>query len=130
MKFTIKRLDRSEINTKYGRKWKVTATTETDQRVSSFANKYTAAWKEGMVVDVETKQNGEYINCVWPKEDYRPQAPVSHPRNDEMMEMLKQILKLVSDIHVEIWEGKPKKEMSHAAEDVPFDPEERQPEEF
>jgi hypothetical protein len=136
MKFTIKRIDRKEVETKFGRKWNVTATTETGERVSSFANKYTEAWKEGMTVDVEVRQNGKFINCVWPREDYqpRPGSIVETNRVSFADTRIDEILKLVKDIHADLWEAKPKKEMDlpadHTSEDVPFDPEERQPEEF
>lgn len=131
MKFTIKKLIRKEIETQYGRKWKVSALTERDEWVSSFANKYTEAWREGMNVDVETIVKGKYINCVWPKEDYRPktQAPRIETLTDTRID---EILKLVKDIHADLWERGPKKEMDipgHVTEDVPFDNNESQPDE-
>lgn len=134
MKFTIKKIIRKEVDTKFGKKWKLSVLTDRNEWVSSFANKYTHEWREGSVVDVPTKtreyQGKTYIDCDWPKENQGMPSVVS-----QMDGRLDEILRLVKDIHNELWERKPKKEMDipandHTTEEVPFDPEERQPEEF
>lgn len=42
----------------YGEKW-----------ISGFSNAVSKTWKEGDVVDVEIKQNGEYLNFETPKKE-------------------------------------------------------------
>lgn len=89
MRIKIKKINKKEVNTKFGVKNNYGILNETDnQWYSCFEHPLMKEWKEGMEVEADVEINGQYKNIKFPKVERG--APSSYsPANNQLIEAMK-----------------------------------------
>lgn len=92
MKIQIVRISKKSVLTKKGPANKISVQDQNGTWYSCFYHPMTDAWKQGDVIDVEVKQNGDFWNIITPKTtSQRPYTPQATEMNEAIKSQLERI---------------------------------------
>jgi hypothetical protein len=115
MNLKIERISTKPIETSKGPATKV-GVFSGGKWYSCFAGDWNSGWKEGQTIDVEVKQNGQYLNIVPPKKQYGGDSALLDSMSGQLAQMMKELLEIKALLMVKQTFSEPP---PHGDDDVP-----------